>query len=68
MLQGRENEILLRKWSPGTAQLSTFEVTLSAADLVSRDRFGLLCAARISLVHRKTKIGQASGKNYGQSK
>jgi len=34
MLQGRENEILLRKWSPGTAQLSTFEGTLSAADLV----------------------------------
>jgi len=67
MLQGRENEILLRKWSPGT-ELSTFEGTLSAADLVSRDRFGLLCAARISLVHRKTKIGQASGKNYGQSK
>ena len=31
MLQVRENEILLRQWSGGTAQLRTLEGTLVAA-------------------------------------
>jgi len=34
MLQGRENEISLRKWSGGTAQLRTLERTLVVAAYV----------------------------------
>jgi len=35
-LQVRENEILLRKWSGGIAQLRTLEVTLLICQQISR--------------------------------